>query len=143
MEQLVRTRLITAVLIVTVFSAGFLLGVLADGSLLAGPADVSLAADSAAGSSPERKPMYAQVDPDSAQLVRIDSIVRVHRRSMKALHEEFRGEYALRYDALVHDTRSAIKAVLTPAQAARYDTLTAQRDRERAEKARDRDRDDD
>jgi len=68
------------------------------------------------------------VGPSEAQKTVIDSIVAEYRTAMRALHAEFRAAYDPRYEALLRETRAAIKGVLTPAQAHAYDSLLAERD---------------
>jgi len=137
MERILRTRLITGVLLAVVFGAGILLGLAVDRSMAAKPTgDVAEAtpADSAGGPS-RRRPLWEQVEPTSEQKARIDSIVGEYRSAMKALHAEFRAAYNPRYEALVADTRTAIKGVLTPEQATRYDSLLADYDQRQAERS--------
>lgn len=142
MDKAPRTRLITALLLGVVFGSGFVVGLAVDTNLLAGPVDASAAED---GESEARRrvPMYEQVGPNEAQKASIDSIVRVHRESMRNLHREFREAYNPRYQAVLEGTREAIKGVLTPEQAIAYDSLLAENDRRRSEERarRDEDRD--
>lgn len=133
MDRLLRTRLTTAVVLAVVFGSGVLLGFAVDRSLLATPAETATRTRDE-GESPRRVPMYEQVGPDSAQKMVIDSIVQDYRGAMKGLHAEFRAAYDTRYRALVDETRAAIKSVLTPEQAQAYDSLVAERNRQRAER---------
>jgi Spy/CpxP family protein refolding chaperone len=139
MDQLLRTRLVTVVVLAVVFGSGVLLGLAADRSLEAEPASGAVRTQAEADP-PRRVPMYEQVGPDSAQKVVIDSIVQEYRAAMKQLQREFRDAYNPRYEALVDETRSAIKGVLTPDQAAAYDSLFAQSQRRRAERDSSEDR---
>ena len=133
MEKMLRTRLVTVLVLAVVFSAGLVVGVAADRALAAEPAEAEVPTDSTVASS-RRVPMYEQVGPNEAQKVLIDSIVGEYRSSMKALHAEFRAAYNPRYQALVDSTRVSIKAVLTAEQASAYDSLVADYERERAER---------
>jgi Spy/CpxP family protein refolding chaperone len=132
MEKDARTRLVSALVLAVVFATGAVLGLAVDRSLQAGP--VQGGGDETVGERERRRPMYEQVGPSERQMVAIDSIVDEHRNKMKALHAEFRSAYNPRYQALVEETRQAIKGVLTPDQAVAYDSLLAERDRRRAER---------
>lgn len=138
MDKLLRTRLTTVVVLATVFGAGLLIGLAADRSLGASPAPAETATaaegDEEGGTERRRVPMYEQVGPSADQKMVIDSIVQEYRAAMKGLHAEFSAAYATRYQALLEETRGAIKGVLTPEQAHAYDSLIAERDRRRAER---------
>ncbi len=82
-----------------------------------------------------RHPLYEQVGTSAEQKVRIDSIVGNYRSAMKALHAEFRAAYNPRYEALVAETRTAIKGVLTPEQAQKYDSVVAEYEQRRGERS--------
>lgn len=140
MEKSVRTRLVSALVLAVVFAAGLLLGLAADTSLTATPAEETAEAADDDGEERRRTPMYEQVDPTEAQMALIDSIVTHHRASMKELHAEFREEYDPRYRALIAETREAIKDVLDPEQVVQYDSLLAEYDRRRAERRSRQDR---
>jgi Spy/CpxP family protein refolding chaperone len=133
MEKTLRTRLVTALVLVAVFSAGLLVGVAADRSVVAPTDQAGVPADSSAAQT-RRVPMWEQVGPNEAQKILIDSIVGEYRSSMKSLHAEFRAAYNPRYQALIDGVRASIKAVLTPEQANAYDSLVAEYERERAER---------
>lgn len=137
MEKILRTRLLTGLVLVVVFGAGLALGFAADRSLGAEPAIQAEAVDSAASDSTQsrRRPMYEQVGPTEAQKIQIDSIVRDYRGAMKSLHAEFRAAYNPRYQALIEETREAIRGVLTTEQAQAYDSLVAEYERRRAERS--------
>jgi hypothetical protein len=124
----------TVLVLAVVFSAGILVGVAADRSVAATTAEAVTPADSNVAP-PRRIPMYEQVGLDEAQKIVIDSIVAVYRADMKALHAEFRAAYNPRYQALIDGVRASIKGVLTPEQAAEYDSLVAEYERKRAERA--------
>lgn len=132
MDRLLRTRLTTALVLAAVFAAGLMLGLAVDRSLVVTPAEPGRPEPETPSGS--RRPMYEQVGPSDAQKIVIDSIVQEYRTAMKALHAEFRAAYDPRYRALVDETRSAIKGVLTPEQGLAYDSLVAERDRQRAER---------
>lgn len=139
MDQLLRTRLTTVVVLAAVFAAGLLLGFAADRSMAA-PGDAEEAgAEDQAQPTERRRAMYEQVGPSEEQTVVIDSIVDEYRTAMRALHAEFEAAYDSRYQALLRETRDAIKGVLTPEQAHAYDSLIAARDSLAAARERRRD----
>jgi hypothetical protein len=144
-----RTKLLTLMLLALVFASGLVVGLALDRS-----AAEAVTADAATESQDEdrdsdegsrRVPMYQQVGLREGQEERIDSIVRHHRSSMRALEAEFEVEYESmrelqkqfrdaynpRYWAIIDSTRTEIKAVLDTEQAARYDSLLAEFDRRR------------
>ena len=141
MEHGSRTRLMTATVLVVVFGSGIMLGVAADGTLSASPRDSSVAVtEQPKEEAPRRRtPMYERVGPDAEQSALIDSIVLEHRAHMDELHDEFRGAYNPRYQALVSDTRETILGVFSPEQAAQYQELLEEWDRKRSERQNDRD----
>jgi hypothetical protein len=143
MEHGSRTRLMTAAVLVVVFGAGIMLGVAADGTLSATTPDEVAAIDEQPEEEARRRrtPMYEQVGPDAEQSALIESIVLEHRERMDVLHDEFRGAYNPRYQALVQDTREAILGVLSPDQAAQYQELLDGWDQRRAERNEKKDRD--
>jgi len=126
-----RTRLVTVFVLVAVFSSGLLLGLAADAGLVATPPTEVVMVD-AEDDGEDRVPMYQQIGPTPEQSVIIDSIVAEHRERMDSLHAVFRANYDPQFRAIVEETREEIKRVFTPEQAARYDSLTQARDRERA-----------
>lgn len=132
MERIARTRLVTMLVLAVVFGAGVLLGLAADRSLEARQPTATAAAEEAPRQ--RRVPMYEQVRPDEEQTILIEAIMKDYREAMKALHAEFRAAYNPRYDALVRETREAIKGVFTPEQAIAYDSLIAEYERRRAER---------
>lgn len=140
MDKLLRTRLTTVAVLAVVFGSGVLLGIALDRSVVPTPAE-DLARTEEERPEERRRPMYEQVGPSEAQKIAIDSIVQEYRTAMRALHAEFRAAYDPRYDALVRETRAAIKGVLTLEQAHAYDSLVAERDRLRAERGPREDRD--
>ena len=137
MEHGSRTRLVTAVMLAVVFASGVLLGLAVDSNLGAEPPEVTAERADARGPDGERRPrtrMYEQVGPSADQKVFIDSIVKDHRARMDALHEEFRHAYYPLYQAVIQDTRRAIKEVFSEEQAAEYQALLDDFDRRKAER---------
>jgi hypothetical protein len=132
MEKHARTRLFTALVLAVVFASGALLGLAVDRSMHADAAEGAEVEDDR--DRRRRVPMYEQVGPSESQMIAIDSIVEEHRARMSSLHAEFRSAYNPRYQALLEETREAIKGVFTPVQAMAYDSLLAERDRRRAER---------
>jgi Spy/CpxP family protein refolding chaperone len=149
MQHDARTRLTTAIILVVVFGSGVMLGLAADSNLSAeAPAaeariespDPSKDApeDSVETPRSERRYIYQQVDPNEAQLSRIDSIVA----ELRAVREVLDEEYQTSRRELVLETRNAIKAVLSPEQAAEYQRLLDEWDaRNAAESENEDDRD--
>ena len=137
MERILRTRLLTGVVLAVVLGAGVLLGLALDRSLTTAPtAEVAEASSpqATADQSP-RHALYEQVGTTAQQKVLIDSIVGEYRSAMKALHAEFRAAYNPRYEALIAGARASIKEVLTPEQAVKYDSVVAEYERRRAERS--------
>lgn len=142
MDKGPKTRLLTALVLAVVFASGAVVGLAVDRNLVADPVEEVPPDTEEEQSERRRVPMYEQVGPNEAQMERIDSIVKEHRQSMRALHREFNEAYNPRYQALIQETREAIKSVLDPEQAMAYDSLLAEYDRRRAERdERDEDRD--
>ena len=130
MEHGSRTRLVTAVMLAVVFASGVLLGVAGDGNLFA--------AERQGG----KQRMYEQVGPTADQMVFIDSIVKDHRASMRALHQEFRLAYDPLYDAVIQDTRRGIKDVFSEEQAAEYQVLLDEFDQRKAAERKEKEKED-
>lgn len=134
--------------------AGFLLGLVwsRTSSAQAEPtAPTAVAAEEAdeerGGETRRRGLIVERVGLSAEQKVQVDSIVGHSRTMMRQL----RADYRTGYGELIESTRSSIKAVLTPEQAAEYDALLTdfdrrremedERERERSRsEARDRDR---
>lgn len=138
MSQHLRTRFITAGVIIVVFGAGILVGLVADSELGASatPPEVTEVAEEADSTADAgRRFIYHQVDPNESQLARIDSIRQVYRDRTNALYEELKAEYPDRFRAILLDTRNAIKSVMTPEQAAEYQRLLDEYDAEKAREA--------
>lgn len=137
MERESRARLLSALLITAVFGSGLLLGVAMDRNVTA--TRVAQAAEAGEDvERPRRTPMWEQIDPSDEQRARIDSVLRLHRKRMNALDEEFREAYNPRFRAIILETREGIKAAFTPEQAAEYQRVLDEFDRRRAEeRARD------
>ena len=135
MEHSSWTRLVTALVLAAVFGTGVLLGFAADSDLDAETHDGVESSAVAGGATAEetaerRPPQYTLVDPNEAQLSRIDSIVAEHRARTNALveqNEETRAQYREDFAAIVHATREAIKGVLSPDQASEYQRLLDER----------------
>ena len=138
MDKLLRTRLVTVLVLAAVFAAGLLVGFATDRSLVTTPVVDEARTEDEEQPTQRRTAMYEQVGPSEAQKIVIDSIVDEYRTAMRALHAEFRAAYDPRYEALLRETRAAIKGVFTPEQAHAYDSLIAERDSAAA--ARDRQR---
>lgn len=125
MEHVLRTRLLTAVVIAVVFGAGVLLGLAADSSLGAETAEV-VAGETNGEAEPERRrrsPIYTQVDRTPEQQVRIDAIISEHRERTNALDKEARVTLRQGVRQIYLETRDAIKGVFAPEQAAEYQRL--------------------
>ena len=144
MEHRSRTRLVTAVMLAVVFASGVLLGLAADSNLGAEPPQIASAnadGEERDGKRRRRTAMHEQVGPSEDQKVVIDSILKDHRARMDALHGEFRSAYDPRYQALIQDTRGAIKEVFSEEQAAEYQALLDDFDRRKVERNEKDDRD--
>lgn len=153
MNAVRRARLLSVVVLAVVFGSGILVGFALDRRLdmaemdrmeenrLA--ADVEEARQDADRADEERSDeprryLFERVDPTDAQRVRIDSIVALYQSDVRRFHRESRDFYDDGMRALVLETREAIKGVLDPDQAARYDSLAADRDRRNRESDRER-----
>ena len=134
-----RARWGSVAVLAVVFASGTVVGLAWDRPLDAAEAGASARTEESAergeagaeSEDPERRrrrPMYEQVEPSEAQLLRIDSIMEAYRADVRTFHRESRTRYDEGMRALVVQTREAIKGVLDPDQAARYDSLTAARD---------------
>ena len=81
------------------------------------------------GDGERRVPMYHQVGALTAeQDAKIDSIMEIRKESVRELRndfDDFRDKYNARMWEISEGARVAIKGVLTPEQAARYDSLLA------------------
>jgi hypothetical protein len=154
LAQLERVRLATVGILALVLGAGFLLGAAwGDRRLDADP--VRGAPDSAAAA-PEpadggRVPIYARVHPplSAEQIAAAEEIVGRRREAvrqllsesridslydaMKGAEKSFKAAYDPRFRALIDTSRSAIRGIMTPEQAAQYDSLLAENDRRRRE----------
>ena len=144
MSQSSRTRLLTAGILVAVFGTGVLVGLVVDSGLGATPSPETAEAAPAPEAtepaeeepqeeSPRRRYIYEEVEPNETQLARIDSIVAEHRAKRRALDEEFEARHEVERRAILLETRDAIKAVLSPEQAAEYQRLLDEWDEERAQ----------
>lgn len=126
-----RTRLVTAVVLATVFGAGVLLGAAMDNRLGAEEPEVVAAATGSEAPAEEeetrRGPTYLEVEPNEEQLALINEIVAEHRARDDALEEQHRLAYRADFREILLETREAIKGVLTPEQAERYQQLLDER----------------
>lgn len=135
--------------------AGFLLGLVwsrtssAQAEAAAPAAVAAEEEDEDRGGETRRRGLIVErVGLSAEQQIQVDSIVGHSRTMMRQL----RADYRTGYGELIESTRSSIKSVLTPEQAAEYDALLTdfdrrreredERERERSRsEARDRDRD--
>lgn len=126
-----RTRLLTAGVLIAVFGAGILVGLVVDADLGAAtvPAEVVTndGEEEAREEAPaERRYLYQQVGANESQLSSIDSIIQEHRARRDAIDEELKrveAEFQVDYRANLLNTREAIKSVLSADQAAEYQRL--------------------
>lgn len=145
-----RTRLISTAVLLLVLGTGFVLGLAWD-RRPSGPLSDERASEARRNGShgdrgggrdgDRRRLIVDRVDLTPSQQARVDSIVGAHREDLKELQREFRSEYGPRHRELVQRTRTAIRAVLTPAQRELYDSLLARHDRKDDERRRDDDHD--
>ncbi len=150
MEHVSRTRIVTAVVLVVVFASGVLLGLAADRNLSTerhgrrGSRSPALA-QTREGEGPEgerrRRYIYEQVEPTAEQQVVIDSMMKVYIGNRESLQEklrtdyrELRSSYDPRYQLLGEGIRSSIKDIFSEEQAAEYQTLLDDFDRQRTER---------
>ncbi len=144
MEDGARTRIATALILAVVFTSGVLLGLAADRGLWAEPPDSSFIVEpplvedgeeaeeeSAEESGAERRYIYHQVEPNEEQLARIETIVAEWRARREAYDDESRARWEAGRRELTLETRNAIKAVLSPEQAAEYQRLIEEWEAER------------
>lgn len=129
-----RIKIMTALVLLVVFGAGLAVGMVVDRTAVAAVAPEGTVSTVEEEEPQRRTPMYEQVGPSDEQMVLIDSIVKEYRAEMKSLRETSRAAWEAEERALVHSTREAIKGVFTPEQAARYDSLVVEYDRQRAER---------
>ncbi len=130
-----RARLMSLVVLGVVFASGIVVGFALDRGLDTAEADAARvegqrsdgrpARGSDEGERRRRVPMYEQVNLTEQQRVRIDSIVKAYREDLQVFHRNSRKAYEEGTGNLVLETRDAIRGVLDPDQAARYDSLTA------------------
>ena len=142
MDNRPRTRLVTAAMLAVVFASGLTIGFAVDRNRAAGPGD-EVTSEETETTEARRVPMWEQVGPNEMQKASIDSIVRDYRGAMKSLHREFDEAYSPRYQALLIETREAIKSVFDLEQRAMYDSLLVDWDRRREEDRERRDEDQD
>lgn len=145
MEHLQRTRLLAIVVLGVIFVSGMVLGRAVDvglGEVAEGEATNGEEPPKEAQTEnrERRTPLYRQVgELTAAQDRRIDSIIEAQRDSLRMLREDFdafRETYNTRHSEIMEGTRRAIKVVLSPEQAVRYDSLvTEYRNRRREEES--------
>jgi hypothetical protein len=160
LAQLQRVRLATVGILALVLSAGFLLGAAwdrrLDAEVVPAGAD-SVAASPAGPREGGRIPIYTRVSPPltSEQLAAAEEIVGHRRDGVRALMNEpvidslydgmkdaekaFKNAYDPRFRALIDTSRAAIRDIMTPDQAAQYDSLLAENDRRRRQEGGDSD----
>ena len=137
-------RVISVLLLVLTFSAGFMFGLAWDArrevpgipaAEVADAPQASAAAEEAeADEEPDtvrnRGPVIYEVAMEPEQRAGVDEIITHFRSSMRALEAEARTHYE-RYDhnrtELLMATQDSIKAILNPDQIAQYDSLLAVR----------------
>lgn len=139
MNAVRRARLVSVVVLATVFGSGIVVGFALDRRMASARAenaekarlqsDVAATAGADGGDERPRRYLFDRVDPTPEQRVRIDSIVAAYQSDLREFHQESRRFYDEGTRALVLETREAIKGVLDPGQAARYDSLATARDR--------------
>jgi hypothetical protein len=137
MERSTKTRLLTAVLLCAVFGSGVLLGFAMDSSLDAEQPEVSEAAQGAEQVTEEAQPqqqccIYEQVEPNEAQLASIESLVAEYRARRDSLDEEMQARWNDTRRQIILELREAIKAALSPEQAAEYQRLLDEYEAKRA-----------
>jgi Spy/CpxP family protein refolding chaperone len=146
MERSARTRLSTALVLAVVFGAGIVLGLAWQHGRTPAQATVARADSSRMSQSSDsagrrrRQQFYGELEATEAQQVRLDSILKQDHDSMRVLTRDFHQDYdpvsdslrhqyeqkyMPRYHAIVNRTRTAIRAVLTPDQLPKYDSLLA------------------
>ena len=153
-----RVKLATVGILALVLAAGFLLGAAWDRRLDA--ETVPAAAEAAPRPAGERRegervPIYTRVSPPltAEQRVQAEEIV-AHRRdavralmgeaqidslydAMKGAEQAFKAAYNPRFRALIDTSRASIRQIMTPEQAAQYDSLLAENDRRRRQEGGD------
>lgn len=145
-----KVRLATVGILALVLGAGFLLGAVWSGRSHAATAAARENGEYRGGEREERRPaLYEKVSPalSPEQLVAARAILARRRegaraimaepqvdslyRGMKAAERRFKEVYDPRFRALIDTARAAVRQIMTPAQAARYDSLLAEEDRRR------------
>ncbi|HET9949423.1 MAG TPA: hypothetical protein VFQ22_10920 [Longimicrobiales bacterium] len=138
MEHGARTKLLSALVLALVFGSGVLVGYASDRTLHLAEEPAEESADTISSAQHERRqPVYAQLEPNAEQTAQIDSILRVNRKRINELHEEFRKQqeaYQANYDAVILEVREAIAQVFPPDVREEYRRLLAESDARRAER---------
>ncbi len=145
MERGLKARLVTVVVLALEFGSGVTAGLAWDRTPEAAPTEEMVQADRQGGerevqersgrSDRDRRPLLVeQVGLTSEQKAQVDEIVENSRLRMRNLEKDTRPQYR----AIIEETRTAIKEVLTTEQRAEYETLLSERDRKREEHRRGR-----
>jgi hypothetical protein len=152
LAQLQRTKLATVGILALVLGAGFLLGAAWNRRLDAEPVTLANDASAAAPAGQReggRQPMYTLVQPPLTpeQLAAAEEIVARRREgvrqmlaepgidslydSMKGAEKRFKDVYDPRFRELIETSRAGIRDIMSPEQAAQYDSLLADFDGKR------------
>lgn len=129
-----RTRLTGMALLIVTFAAGMLAGTATNRLLSAREPDARAAAECAAD---KRGPhsIFDELSLTPVQRARVDSIMARRRQRTDALWQQD----GQRIRAAVDSARAEIRGVMTPQQAAEYDRLREQHERERRRSHAERD----
>ncbi len=139
-----RARLISVLLLILTFAAGYMLGLARESrrSAEAVPSVDAVVADEAAqeaaspdeaprdedaDSSRAREPVIYELGLEPEQRERVAEIIRHFRGRMRTLNRESRAAYDRDQTALLNATRDSIKSILNPVQVVQYDSLLAVR----------------
>jgi len=137
MESGLKARLVTSVVLVLVFGSGLTAGLALDRAPEAAPAQAEGRSESGERGRRDRGSrslLVEQVGLTAEQKSQVDAIVEYSRKRMRDLENETQPLY----HAIIEETRTAIKEVLTEEQRVAYDALLAERAREREERRRSR-----
>lgn len=141
MSHNVKMRMVTALVLALVFVAGIGVGLVWDepfGQAVAGEAEAVVEPEGIVEPEEDREREESsrgatihRVDLTEDQRARADSMLARFRAELA----EFQEESQLRYWAIVDEARDSLKTVLNLEQQALYDSLLAERDRERGRPA--------
>ncbi len=145
MESALKARLVTVVVLALVFGSGVTAGLAWEPTpgtdRAAEPAQAEdqreerEGRERGDGSNRGRRPLLVeQVGLTVDQKAQVDEIVENSRQRMRSLEKDTRPQYR----AIIEETRTAIKGVLTNEQRAEYETILSEHDREREERRRGR-----